>query len=184
MDTRAKTFKRINREQREFSNTIHSVKEHRTVDVFNSYLVWMCFNESPGSTTNMVTEIFLHFLATSGTGSRRQRITWVFIVTALSNNLAKLDIFRGSVTIVIWVTLFLFHSSISLFYVTLWRCWTQHTLALSPPYWHGFGVRATQDYKALPAIPARPPGPVHHQLRKVGQGQPRGRPAQNRFLYC
>ena len=76
VETRAKTFTEINLEQREFSSAIHSPKEHRTVDVLNSYLVWMCFNESPGSTTNMVTEIFLHFLSASGRSiSRRQRIT-------------------------------------------------------------------------------------------------------------
>ena len=79
VETRAKTFTEINLEQREFSSAIHSPKEHRTVDVLNSYLVWMCFNESPGSTTNMVTEIFLHFLSASGRSiSRRQRITWVW----------------------------------------------------------------------------------------------------------
>ena len=34
----------------------------------------MCFNESPGSTTNMVTEVLLHFLAASG--GQRQDKAW------------------------------------------------------------------------------------------------------------
>ena len=44
----------------------------------NSYLVlvWMCFNESPGSTTSMVTEMFLHFLSTSSRDISRCWRVW------------------------------------------------------------------------------------------------------------
>ena len=42
----------------------------------NSYLVWMCFNESPGSSSSMVTEVFPHFLAASGGCVQDKDCTW------------------------------------------------------------------------------------------------------------